>query len=249
MKPGRWVRGAYWLLMTGESTIAGYVERWGLPVGAEERLVELAQVVAADEGAPTTVREPRRILEDHLADSLVGLELDHVNWDGRIADLGAGAGFPGLPLAIARPGASVALVESNTRKCEFLRGAVRRLGLENAEVIRERAEQWRDGIDSCDVVVARALAALPVVAEYAAPLLKTGGTLVAWRGKRDPVDETMGASAAAELGLEPLDPVAVSPYPGALHRHLHVMVKVSPTPPRFPRRPGVARKHPLGRGV
>ena len=235
--------------MAEESTIAGYLARWHLPDGAAEQLVELARLVAADEGAPTTLREPQRILDDHLADSLVALELDHVNWEGRIADLGAGAGFPGLPLAIARPEASVALVESNTRKCEFLRNAVRRLGLDNAEVVRERAEQWRDGIDACDVVVARALAALPVVAEYAAPLLKTGGALVAWRGKRDPVDETMGAIAAAELGLEPLDPVEVTPYPEALHRHLHVMVKVGRTPPRFPRRPGVARKHPLGRGV
>jgi 16S rRNA (guanine527-N7)-methyltransferase len=73
--------------------------------------------------------------------------------------------------------------------------------------------------------------------------------LVAWRGRRDPVEEMMGASAAAELGLEPLDPVPVFPYAGALHRHLHVMVKVAPTPGRFPRRPGVARKHPLGRGL
>jgi 16S rRNA (guanine527-N7)-methyltransferase len=235
--------------MAPDSTIAGYVERWQLPAAAAEQLEELARLVAADEGAPTTVREPQRILEDHLADSLVALELDHVDWDGRIADLGAGPGFPGLPLAIARPDASVALVESNTRKCDFLRQAVRRLELSNVEVVRERAEQWRAGIGSCDVVVARALAALPVVAEYAAPLLKISGTLVAWRGRRDPVDETMGAIAAAELGLEPLDPVAVFPYPEALHRHLHAMIKVAPTPPRFPRRPGVARKHPLGRGV
>ena len=235
--------------MAAESTIERYVERWGLPAGAEEQLEELARLVAADQGAPTTVREPQRILEDHLADSLVALELDHVNWEGRIADLGAGAGFPGLPLAIARPQASIGLVESNTRKCDFLRGAVRRLELDNAEVVRERAEQWRDGLDSCDVVVARALAALPVVAEYAAPLLRIGGSLVAWRGRRDPVEETMGAIAAAELGLEPLDAIAVSPYPEALHRHLHVMVKVTATPPRFPRRPGVARKHPLGRAM
>lgn len=235
--------------MAEESAIKGYVARWSLPEAAGEQLEQLARLVAADQGAPTTVREPQRILEDHLADSLVALELDHVRWDGRIADLGAGAGFPGLPLAIARPEASVALVESNTRKCEFLRGVVRRLGLENVEIVRDRAEQWRDGLDSCDVVVARALAALPVVAEYAAPLLRLGGTLVAWRGRRDPAEETMGASAAAELGLEPLDPITVSPYPEAAHRHLHAMVKVAPTPPRFPRRPGVARKHPLGRGV
>jgi 16S rRNA (guanine527-N7)-methyltransferase len=249
---GRLVRAAIGPLssvMRAEGTLAAYVERWGLPAGADGQLGELARLIAAEEGAPTTVREPQRILEDHLADSLVALELDHVAWDGRIADLGAGAGFPGLPLAIAQPVASVALVESNARKCEFLRSTVRQLGVDNVEIVRERAEQWNEGLDGCDVVVARALAALPVVAEYAAPLLRIGGTMVAWRGRRDPVDETMGAIAAAELGLEPLDPVAVSPYPEALHRHLHVMVKVRPTPSRFPRRPGVARKHPLGRAV
>jgi 16S rRNA (guanine527-N7)-methyltransferase len=229
--------------------VTALAERFQLPPAAPEQLGELLALVARDQGAPTTVREPQRVLEDHLADSLVALELDHVPWDGRIADLGAGPGFPGLPLAIALPGSSVTLVESNARKCQFLEQAVRRIALPNAVVMRVRAEQWRDGLGACDVVVARALAALPVVAEYAAPLLRVGGALVAWRGQRDPIEETMGASAAAELGLEPLDAVAVKPYPEALHRHLHVMVKVTPTPPRFPRRPGVARKHPLGRGV
>ena len=207
-------------------------------------------ITAEAPGAATTLREPRRVVDDHLADSLVALELDHVPWtNGTIADLGAGAGFPGLPLAVALPTARVVLVESNTRKCDFLRATVRRLGLDNVEVERARVEQWAAGSSACDVVVARALAALPVVAEYAAPLLRTGGALVAWRGRRDPVDETMGAIAAAELGLEPLDVVSVAPYPDARHRHLHVMVKVAPTPPRFPRRVGVARKHPLGRAV
>jgi 16S rRNA (guanine527-N7)-methyltransferase len=234
--------------MPADPTIAEYVARWQLPTGAEEQLEELVRLIAADRGAPTTLREPRRILEDHLADSLVALELDHVNWEGHIADLGAGAGFPGLPLAIARPQATVSLVESNTRKCEFIREALRRAAVENAEAVRDRAEQWQAGREVCDVVVARALAPLPVVAEYAAPLLRNRGMLVAWRGRRDPAEETMGVSAAAELGLEPLDPIPVFPYAAALHRHLHVMVKVAPTPARFPRRPGVARKHPLGRG-
>ena len=236
--------------MTVPPTIDGLVARFGLPDAAAEQLAELTDIVAADQGAPTTLHDPRRILDDHLADSLVALELDHVAWErATLADLGAGAGFPGLPLAVALPAARVILVESNTRKCDFLHGAVRRLGLANAVIERSRAEQWGDGIGACDVVVARALAALPVVAEYAAPLLRIGGALVAWRGRRDPREETMGAAAALELGLEPLDPAPVAPYPEARHRHLHVMIKTGATPSRFPRRPGVARKHPLGRGV
>jgi 16S rRNA (guanine527-N7)-methyltransferase len=231
-------------------TVGDLRTRFHLSDRAETQLDELARLLATEEGAPTTLHEPQRIIEDHLADSLIALELDHVPWSsGMIADLGAGAGFPGLPLAVALPATRVVLVESNTRKCDFLRSAVRRLGLENVEVEGTRAEQWSAGLGACDVVVARALAALPVVAEYAAPLLRAGGALVAWRGRRIAIEETMGATAAAELGLEPLDVVAVAPYPDALHRHLHVMVKVSPTPARFPRRPGVANKRPLGRAV
>ncbi len=232
-----------------DGDIARLAERFDLPHSAQAPLRELVDLLAEGRGAPTTVREPRRVLEDHLADSLVALELDHVPWIGTIADIGAGAGFPGLPLAIARPTTHVVLVESNARKCDFLHATVRRLELGNVEVVRTRVEQWREGLGTCEVVVARALAALPVVVEYAAPLLRVGGALVAWRGQRDRLEELMGATAAAELGLEPLDPVSVAPYPEALHRHLHVMVKVTPTPARFPRRPGVARKHPLGRGV
>jgi 16S rRNA (guanine527-N7)-methyltransferase len=223
-------------------------ERWSLPPTAADRLQRLASLVSSDLSAPTSVREPTRVLEDHLADSLVALELRDVPWyEAEIADLGAGAGFPGLPLAIALPGSRLWLVESNARKCQFLTRAVAECELDNVKVVAERAELWRDGLGRCDVVLARALAPLPVVAEYAAPLLHIGGSLVAWRGRRDPVDEAAGARAALQLGLEPRPPVAVKPYPAAEHRHLHLLVKVRETPPKFPRRPGVAQKRPLGR--
>ncbi len=87
-----------------------------------------------------------------------------------------------------------------------------------------------------------------MLAEYAAPLLAEGGHLVAWKGARDPEEEAAGAAAAAELGLEPLEPVAVRPFPAARHRHLHAFRKIAPTPARFPRRPGMATKRPLGAG-
>ncbi len=165
---------------------------------------------------------------------------------GRLADIGSGAGVPGLPLAIALPGARVALVESAARKAAFLERAVGVCGVANARVVHARAEAWPEGIAAFDVVTARAVAPLEVVVEYAAPLLVIGGTLVAWRGRRDPSGEAAAARAAAELGLEPAGVVPVKPYPSAERRHLYLMSKVTETPRGFPRRPGMALKRPLG---
>jgi 16S rRNA (guanine527-N7)-methyltransferase len=97
-----------------------------------------------------------------------------------------------------------------------------------------------------DVVTSRALAPQPVVLEYAAPLLRLGGTLVDWRGRRDPPGERAAERAAAVLGLRRVNVREVRPFARATDRHLHVFEKVSETPARFPRRTGVARKRPLG---
>jgi 16S rRNA (guanine527-N7)-methyltransferase len=222
--------------------------RYDLPPGSREQLSVLLEALTDDPHAPTTIRDPQRALNDHLADSLVALELEVVRRAGAIADLGAGAGLPGLPLAIARPEASVTLVESNGRKAEFIARTAEACGLDNVNVVAERVEEWTAGEAACDLITARALAPLAVVAEYAAPLLQIGGTLVAWRGRRDPDDEAAGTRAAAELGLQVGDPVRVEPYMGAVNRHLQPMLKISATPDRFPRRPGMARKRPLGAG-
>jgi 16S rRNA (guanine527-N7)-methyltransferase len=97
------------------------------------------------------------------------------------------------------------------------------------------------------VITARALAPLAVVCEYAAPLLREGGTLVAWKGRLDEAEAADGAAAAAKLGLAPPEAIRVDPYPGAGPATLVVARKIAPTPDRFPRRPGIARKRPLGR--
>jgi 16S rRNA (guanine527-N7)-methyltransferase len=221
-------------------------DRFGLGDGAVGQLRELHRLLVEDPLAPTAVRDPAKVIDDHLADALVALDLDPVRRAGRLADLGSGAGVPGLPLAIALPDAAVALVESAVRKAAFLERAVAACGLTNARVVHARAEAWPEGIAAFDVVTARALAPLEVVAEYAAPLLVLGGTLIAWRGRRDPAAEAVAARAAAELGLEPAEVVQVQPYSAAENRYLHLMSKVTETPRGFPRRPGMALKRPLG---
>jgi 16S rRNA (guanine527-N7)-methyltransferase len=193
------------------------------------------------------VRDPAKVVEDHLADALVALELDSVRSARALADLGSGAGVPGLALAIALPATAVSLVESAGRKCAFLERAIAACDVGNARAVHARVEDWPAGIESFDLVTARALGPLEVVVEYAAPLLTVGGTLVVWRGQRDSEAESTAARAATELGLEPAEIVPVRPYAGSRSRHLHLMSKVTSTPRWFPRRPGMAAKRPLGR--
>ncbi len=102
------------------------------------------------------------------------------------------------------------------------------------------------GAGAYDAVTARAVASLAVVVEYAAPLLSVGGVLVAWRGARDAAAEDAAAAAAERLRMAVRGVERVVPFAGAENRHLHVFEKVGPTPPEFPRRPGMARKRPLG---
>jgi 16S rRNA (guanine527-N7)-methyltransferase len=209
---------------------------------AIERLLDLLE---RDDGAPTTVRDRAEALDVHIADSLSGLELPAVRDARRIADLGAGAGFPGLVLAAALPEAHVSLVESVGRKCAWLERAVAEMGLSNVDVVNARAEVWPAGLGRHDLVTARALASLNVLVEYAAPLLAEGGALVAWKGRRDPAEEADGAAAAATLGMQQRDVVRVQPFPSARDRHLYLYLKVGPTPNGYPRRPGMASKRPL----
>jgi len=226
--------------------VARLGERYGLERSAIASLDALITLLDNDPTAPTTVTAPAEVVTGHLADSLVALELGSVRAAETIADIGAGAGFPGLALAAALPRAHVFLIESAGRKCDFIRRAVAAAGLANASVVHARAEEWPDGHDRADLVTARAVAPLAVVAEYGAPLLRRGGTLVAWKGRRDAADEHSAQAAAAELGLAPAVVHRVRPFPAARDRHLHEFTKLAATPPRYPRRPGAARKRPLG---
>jgi 16S rRNA (guanine527-N7)-methyltransferase len=224
--------------------LAALLARFGAPETAAAPLARILELQATDPTASTTVRDPAAALDRHVADSLVALELPVVAAARRIADLGSGAGWPGLALAAALPSAQVALVESAIRHCRYLEKAAE--GLPNVSVVHARAEEWRDGLGAHDLITARALAALPVVLEYAAPLLEEGGHVVAWKASVSDHEAFGGARAAEILGLEPVSVVPVQPFPDARDRTLHVFRKIAPTPARFPRRAGLATKRPLG---
>lgn len=223
--------------------------RYGLHNDAVPALRAVLEALAREPDPHTTVSDPEQAVDVHLADSLAGLEIREVKDARWIADIGAGAGFPGLALAVALPRARVDMIESASRKCAVIDRLTQAAGLDN-ELVRAlpmRAEEraaW-GGRDSYDVATARAVAALPVLVEYAAPLLTEGGVFVAWKGGRDPDEGQRGEAAAHELGLELDRVLQVEPWPGIRDRNLLVYRKVSPTPERFPRRPGMAAKRPL----
>lgn len=221
-------------------------DRYGLGASALARLESLLTLLRADPAPPTTVTAPAEAIDVHVADSLVALEVEAVRHAGVLADIGSGAGFPGLPLAIALPEATVHLLESARRRCAFLARAAETTATPNASVVCARVEEWSAGHARCDVICARALAPLAVLAEYAAPLLRRGGSLIAWKGARNAVEEADGAAAATAVGLSRAEVMPVSPYAGSRVRHLHHLVKHAATPARYPRRPGMARKRPLG---
>jgi 16S rRNA (guanine527-N7)-methyltransferase len=234
----------------------------GLPAPVAERLESLAreyeveplgrdalarylELLATDPTAPTAITDPARGVDLHVADSLSGLAADELAAATTVADLGAGAGAPGLVLAAARPGAKVFVVESSSRKCDFLRRAAAAMELDNAEIVCARAESWTAGFEACEAVTARALAPLSVLVEYAAPLLRPGGALVAWKGGIDAVEVADGEHAAATLGLSAARAIPVTPYPGSMDHKLYVYLRVGSLPNGYPRRPGMARKRPL----
>lgn len=227
------------------SRLSELAERARLPSEAPGRLETLLDMVAVEPVSITAVRDPAEGVDVHVADSLAALELGPVRRASRVADLGSGGGFPGLVLAVALPAARVSLVESVARKCAFLERAAAAIGLDNVRVVNRRAEEWAAGLAANDLVTVRAVAPLPVLVEYAAPLLEPGGALVAWKGRRDDGEEADGAAAADVLGMQRPEPRRVTAFRGADERHLYLSLKVGSTPNEYPRRAGMARKRPI----
>jgi 16S rRNA (guanine527-N7)-methyltransferase len=198
----------------------------------------------------TRLVEPAAVARDHLLDAIAALpRLDELA-PASVVDIGSGGGIPALPLALARPTLRWTLVEATRGKAALLQEAATTLGLSNVEVLAERAEDvGRDpGLrEAADVVIARACAPLPVLAELALPLLRVGGTLLAWKGPLTPEDEEIvrGTAASALLGGD--RPTIISAGHRALGGRTFVSIgKLRPTDERYPRRAGQPARRPLG---
>lgn len=210
--------------------------------------LEAVLELLAEERASVSSVVDERAWKVHVLDSLTGLRVVELAEAVRIADVGAGAGFPGLALAAALPHAQVDLIESVSRKCAFMTKAIERADIPNATVLDTRSEDWAGGggRERYDAVTARAVGRLSTLAELASPLLKPNGVLVAWKGKRDEDEEIQLANAAESLAMTPEKVLDVGTEAGSKHRHLHIIRKTAPTPPNLPRRPGIAKKRPKG---
>ncbi|TAN33323.1 16S rRNA (guanine(527)-N(7))-methyltransferase RsmG [bacterium] len=203
----------------------------------DSKLVELARMISE---WPGLVARPDM---DLVADSLALLE--HLDTARTLVDVGSGAGLPGLPLKIEQPELSVTLIEADQDKAAFLVHACAALGLKGVEVVARRAEEvghdpkFREAFD---VAVARALAPMPVLAELCLPLVRVGGRLLAMKTRGE--DLAPARHAIQTMGGELL---AVLPAPSAARESGTVVVvdKLRPTPPAYPRRPGVPARKPL----
>jgi 16S rRNA (guanine527-N7)-methyltransferase len=204
-------------------------------VTADPRLERWLEALVAGPGL-TGVRDPAEARRVHLDDALAAAALVQ---DGPVVDVGSGGGSPGIPIAAARPELHVDLLEAQRRKCSFL--AMAAADFPNVGVVCVRAEEHAggDGREAYGTAVAQALAPPPVALEWCLPLVRLGGRVILLAGE---VDLGRAAAAAAAVGGGAPETVALS---GTTRRSLLLVAKVRPTPERFPRRPGAARKRPL----
>lgn len=191
---------------------------------------------------------PDLIVRRHLVDALSCVVAGRIDRTSRVVDVGSGGGLPGIPLAIAL-GCAVCLVEPNRKKAGFLEHAAESLGLVEITVVHARAEEIAHGDmrEAADCAVSRAVASLPIVLEYCLPLVRVDGCAIAQKGAPGAAEVEGGRVAAEALGSGSMEivPLDLGSLVGG-RRCLVVCTKTRPTPGRFPRRPGVARKRPLG---
>jgi len=196
----------------------------------------------------TAITDPADIALKHFLDSLTCLLAHDIAAGERVADVGSGAGLPGLVLAIARPQASYTLIESSARRAAFLRLAARELRLANVAVAHGRAEELGrqpEHRERYDLVVGRAVAPLPVLLEYCLPLARVDGRVIAQKGPAGESELARAGGALATLGGRLTDLHRLELPQGAGARLLVVVQKAAATPDKYPRRPGIPAKRPL----
>lgn len=197
----------------------------------------------------TSLTDDLDIIDKHFIDSLSLVRCEPPGHSARVADVGTGAGFPGIPIKIYQPDIQLSLLESIGKKALFLRHIVAELKLENVDVVNQRAEAVArdpERREQYDLAVARCVARLSVLAEYCLPLLSVGGKFVAYKGSEAEAEAEESEAALEKLGgrLEIIQRID-STSAAVDTRALVFIQKIEKTPDRYPRRPGMPRKRPL----
>ena len=226
---------------------------WGLEYisDAEEKICNLHSLLNSGnlKMSLTTITEPHKFITEHVIDSLAPIHQGIVNPKDKIIDIGTGAGFPGLPLAIWSPSVKITLLDSTLKKTAWLESTCRSLDLQNTNVIWARAEELareKEHRGKYDMAVVRAIGSLPMIMECAIPFLHIGGTLVVYKGPNVENEIEFGANAASELGGNKPDVRRFILPTTNLTRTLIIVKKIGETPSKYPRRPGIPKKRPLG---
>nr|WP_206811279.1 16S rRNA (guanine(527)-N(7))-methyltransferase RsmG [Paradesulfitobacterium ferrireducens] len=194
----------------------------------------------------TSIVEPREVILKHFIDSLA---LSRWIKGGSLADIGTGAGFPGIPLKICLPELEVLLLDSLGKRIDFLNHVLKELDLQGASAVHARAEEAgrnKAYRELFDYTSSRAVARLPVLLEYAIPLTKTGGLFLAAKGAQVDEEVEVSTKALEILGCSILEIEQYSLGEEAEHRAVIVVEKVKQTPAAYPRKPGIPGKKPLG---
>lgn len=196
----------------------------------------------------TAITEPREVAVKHMLDSLAGWDEKRMSGDAGIIDVGTGAGFPGIPLKIFQPKLRLTLLDSLNKRIRFLQIVVEELGLQDVICVHGRAEEaarkeFREGFD---IAVSRAVARLPVLAEYCLPFVRVGGAFLAWKGMQYQEEAEEAKKAVALLGGSGIEITRVH-LPGMEDvRAILRVPKAKPTPKAYPRKAGMPVKKPLG---
>ena len=196
----------------------------------------------------TALTEPKDIAVKHFVDSLTVWEEESFRDGTRVIDIGTGAGFPGLPLAIFRPTLRIVLMDSLAKRVKFLEAVVNELGLKNVTYVHSRAEDAAHDSayrEQFDVAVSRAVARLSVLTEYTLPFICIGGVLLAMKGRDAAIEAKEAKCAISMLGGELLGLRTVHLPDLADERAILAVRKARPTPKAYPRKAGTPAKKPL----
>lgn len=194
----------------------------------------------------TAVLDEDERVDRHDLDSAAPLARGLLAQGAKVIDVGTGAGFPGMPLAIARPDLKVTLLDSQRKRCDFLSAVCDELKLPNVTVLHARAEDGARGAlrEQMNVAVARAVAPLNVLAEYLLPYVRVGGRMLCWKGPAVREEMAAGERACKMLGGQ-AEGLYRLPIEGREH-YVHSAIKISVTARRYPRKSGTPSKDPLG---